>query len=510
MFISLYLSDYLLLLLPLNRMGDEIKQLVQEAVRNELENEGKQLRYTKRFQSHYIATQQPPLVNRIEKTVEEKIKSLHNELAALKTARLNKYHHPGGGAGGGGRKNRFGHGGGLMIGSGIDFLSEGEDDYFGGEEEDQGGNNHGMGNFDEAHWFVRNETTGEHELDMRMLQQDINRTVNTILKRHLGQQMTGGGGAGGRGSGEGGADHHHRGGGGGGVHGHIHGDNNNYSIAPDSDSKDQIGFPEEKRNKSPKAVQILDSEPVVVAKPKSKADRLLGISTDSKSGLPFNDPTVGSTKPGVGAGAAALFGTIGNLFSTKPGAGGGAAAMSSMMSERFMSGGRPNNNNNNPVAPAPVVTAAPHISHTNVAVSKPPPVLESLEEGNEDPSSKQPLSQSHNHNNNDASNKLGSTRGKRGAGNNPIRKASMMVRDNDSSSKPTESNNNNNNNNNFTNNNNGNNSTASVEAVLANFNPSLAVEIASEETNYRTLMSNLLNVADVKASFLFCYFLSFS
>jgi hypothetical protein len=479
-------------------MGDEIKQLVQEAVRNELENEGKQLRYTKRFQSHYIATQQPPLVNRIEKTVEEKIKSLHNELAALKTARLNKYQHPGGGAGGG-RKNRFGHGGGLMIGSGIDFLSEGEDDYFGGEGDEQEGGGNGMaGNFDEAHWFVRNETTGEHELDMRMLQQDINRTVNTILKRHLGQQMAGGG----RG-GEGGADHHHRGGGGGGgVHGHIHGDN---SVAPDSDSKDQIGFPEEKRNKSPKenhkSVQIMDSEPVVAAKPKSKADRLLGISTDSKSGLPFNDPTAaaGSTKPGVGAGAAALFGTIGNLFSTKPGAGG--AAVSSMMSERFMSGGRPNNNNN-PVAPVPVV-AAPHVSHAIVAVSKPPPVLESLEEGNEDPSSKQPQSSHQQQSHNDASNKLGSTRGKRGAGNNPTRKASMMVRDNDSSSKPADSNNNNN----INNNNNNSNSTTSVETVLANFNPSLAVEIASEETNYRTLMSNLLNVADVKVSFFvsFCF-----
>jgi hypothetical protein len=71
-------------------MSDEIKQLVKEAVHQELIKEGKALRYTKRFQNHYISTQQAPLVNRIEKSVEDKIRALQTELETLKTARVNK------------------------------------------------------------------------------------------------------------------------------------------------------------------------------------------------------------------------------------------------------------------------------------------------------------------------------------------------------------------------------------------------------------------------------------
>jgi hypothetical protein len=72
-------------------------------------------------------------------------------------------------------------------------------------------------------------------------------------------------------------------------------------------------------------------EPPPVLKPKSKADRLLGISTDVKSGMPIND-NLQSTKQG------GLFGSIGSLFSAKPGSGsspsGGGLAVGFGMSSR--------------------------------------------------------------------------------------------------------------------------------------------------------------------------------
>jgi hypothetical protein len=71
-------------------MTEEIKQLVKESVHQELLNETKALRYTKRFRNYYLTTQQPPLVEKIEKTVEDKIHLLKTELDALRTAGLKK------------------------------------------------------------------------------------------------------------------------------------------------------------------------------------------------------------------------------------------------------------------------------------------------------------------------------------------------------------------------------------------------------------------------------------
>lgn len=51
----------------------------------------------------------------------------------------------------------------------------------------------------------------------------------------------------------------------------------------------------------------------IIVKPKSKAERMLGISTDAKSGLQVNDAPAASNKAAQGG----LFGSIGSLFSTK-------------------------------------------------------------------------------------------------------------------------------------------------------------------------------------------------
>jgi hypothetical protein len=74
-------------------MSEEIKQLITETVRQELLNETKALRYTKRVRNHYLTTQQPPLVEKIEKTVEEKLHSLKVELDALKASGLKALPH---------------------------------------------------------------------------------------------------------------------------------------------------------------------------------------------------------------------------------------------------------------------------------------------------------------------------------------------------------------------------------------------------------------------------------
>jgi hypothetical protein len=74
-------------------MSEEIKQLITETVHQELLNETKALRYTKRVRNHYLTTQQPPLVEKIEKTVEEKLHSLKVELDALKASGLKALPH---------------------------------------------------------------------------------------------------------------------------------------------------------------------------------------------------------------------------------------------------------------------------------------------------------------------------------------------------------------------------------------------------------------------------------
>jgi hypothetical protein len=71
-------------------LAEEIKKLVREAVQQEMDSEGKRNHYTKRFQNHLKATKQETLVNRIEKSVEEKIKQLENEVVELRNAKLNR------------------------------------------------------------------------------------------------------------------------------------------------------------------------------------------------------------------------------------------------------------------------------------------------------------------------------------------------------------------------------------------------------------------------------------
>jgi len=403
-----------------DKMKEELRKLVREAVHEELVQEGKALRYTKRFQNHYISTQQPLLVQRIEKSVEDRIKTMQNELAALRTTRLNK------------TTQRRRHD---------------EDGSTSGSDDDEKSRGHGG-------WFTRNELNGDAEIDMRALTTEINRSVQHIIKRHLGG---GGGGGGGGGSYDPNATV---------VHGHIGSDtyvddkevgfenqdpsprskpamNTHTNTATTSNAPQTIG----NRAAAAAAAAIVDDPP---PKPKSKADRLLGISTDPKTGLQFNEPTP-SHKPG-------LFGSIGNLFhSSKPNA--PAHDNSSMMSNRFGSNrSSMYSHQPQPAPPQPSPTPPPS------AAFSPAKTLNIVEEGEEDNSQKEKSEKK------TKKNRKGSVVStSEGIANAAATTGQTSAKTDD-------------------------NSVSGASAM----NPSLVAEIAAEETNYRTLMSNLLNAADLK------------
>jgi hypothetical protein len=69
---------------------------------------------------------------------------------------------------------------------------------------------------------------------------------------------------------------------------------------------------------TPANISLIADEP---PKFKSKADRLLGITTDAKTGLAVNDPSASSRSNGSNASnsGGGLFGSIGSLFSSKTG-----------------------------------------------------------------------------------------------------------------------------------------------------------------------------------------------
>lgn len=311
---------------------------------------------------------------------------------------------------------------------------------------------------------MRNELMddqGGGSLDLRSLTKDINASVQMIIQRHLSPLRKGGylnddmmdddeegnDGVAPKST----------------VHGHIR------STQDRSRDKDSIGFdssPGMDSLVSPKpgntasggnkgannpssvpsnvtspAPSVADEEVVPVKR--SKADRLLGISTDAKTGLPFNnDPTGPSHKAG-------LFGSIGSLFSSKPNSGGNQ--MGSMASERYSSMNSTNQR------------AGGHPKHGLDTI---------VDEGNEDEhtGNYKPIAGSENR----------SDRNNRGKG-------VKSRRDSNSSNNLTESTS-------------GKSDTSVGGTATAVINPQVLVELTAEEANYRNLMANLLNLADVKVS----------
>ncbi len=193
-------------------------------------------------------------------------------------------------------------------------------------------------------------------------------------------------------------------------------------------------------------------EPPVV-KPKSKADRLLGISTDPKSGLPVHDNLTSTKQNG-------LFGSIGSLFSSKPGSSASPSGGGMVTGFGASSRNTPSMTTHSPmVKPHALGTIVDDGSHDDQSDKKSGGSLKKGRRANKDSSLRESFGVSESTKSGAASAYSG------GASSNNTANANV-----------------------------------NVTPAPPPMNPQLVAEIATEEVNYRTLMSNLLSLADVKVN----------
>lgn len=238
------------------------------------------------------------------------------------------------------------------------------------------------------------------------------------------------------------------------IHGRI-------SSGPPDDTKETIGFddPPPQIVNQPSAIlsqPSMDAPPPVetpvvydeppVVKPKSKAERMLGLSTDPKSGIPIHDNLTSTKQSG-------LFGSIGSLFSSKPGSSAPSPSGGGLMSGFGQS--------------SRTVTSTMHSSPQ----PKPHALGTIVDEGNDEQSEKKSQGSLKK---NKGRNKEAPLRESFGGPSESTKSGTQSVH---SSGAPPGS-------------------APSVPIM----NPQLVAEIANEEVNYRQLMSNLLNLADVKVN----------
>lgn len=266
---------------------NELRTLVRDAVDHEMTANAKAQHYTRRFQAKMNQRHTEPLVEKVEKSVAERIASLQLELETLRKKKLKKY-----------------------------------------------AKLHGLGNHENE-----DDDDDDEDLDVKA---EITKAVEAALKKMLvsgGLMMA----SGGSGSPSTRASVHNPDGSirnegesfinGGRIEG---GGSRGTGIPKKNES---VGFDDHTAAPAPAIVKpapvIIDDDPP--PKPKSKASKLLGISNDPLSGLPVNDPP----KP-QSAQQNSMFSGIGSLFS-KPSSvqsnGGGASARVGV--------GSNNNNSNN-------------------------------------------------------------------------------------------------------------------------------------------------------------------
>lgn len=412
------------------RMGDELKKLVRDAVHDEMVADGHAQHYTKRFMNKLMATKQETLVDRIEKQVADKIEKLQKELEELRDQKVKKP-----------KKSANGH-----------------------DDEDTA-------------WMSALENLDVEGLDVKELSSAINRTVEITLKHYLtGGPLQVAPEVERYGSSEGYSTRissssrdkpptSAR------IHGRISAEIPPSSSSSNQDTgRDSIGFessiPEPTNFYSASTTAPIVApvpEPVVDVyeeppkKPKSKADRLLGISSDPKSGLPVNTTPVAI--PSATGDKHGLFGSIGSLFSSKPGSlppgvnGPNHMAMPGQ-SERGGQSSRP--------------TPSTHVTmHSPVKAAAGLGTI--VDEEGEEQSEKKSVHGS-------------MKKDRKGSKGNLKDKDKSKTRDSFGSSDMSMK------------------KSASSTSVAVTMNPQLAAEIANEEINYRTLMANLLSLADVKVN----------
>ncbi|RYH14256.1 hypothetical protein EON65_33910 [archaeon] len=227
-----------------------MKQLVRDTVHSEMLRDGKSHHYTQRVQKLILDKHEEVLAKKIEKTLENKVAMLQNELEKLKASKLKEHEEE--------QRNSY--------------VKEGDLKALLGE----------------------NAT----EDDIKQVSQEIKKVVAYALRSHFGQ---GDEFQDGYGYDEEGGHHSNRP-----SIGKVHGIISTHGSFSKSTDETAIHMPA-----TTNANNALVEE--IIIKPKSKADRLLGISTDAKSGMPINDTPAGGNKQ------SGLFGSIGGLFSSKPG-----------------------------------------------------------------------------------------------------------------------------------------------------------------------------------------------
>eukprot|EP00981_Chlorochromonas_danica_P005556 scaffold1131_cov179-Ochromonas_danica.AAC.1 len=238
-------------------LGETIRKLVRDTVHQEMVNDCQEHHYTQRAQKKVIRKHEDVLVKRIEKSFGNRVKTMQEELEKLKEAKLIKLQN------------------------------------------------------DQDQWMASQDVTAllgpdASPDDVHMLTQEVKMVVNQALRSHFGrshgdmgmdEEQTSSRAAASR------------------VHGSI---NTRSSFNNNVSSYRALSGEHDKEIPTTSATSSAMNNPVedVIVKPKfkSKAERMLGITTDTKSGLPVND-TAPSAKQG------GLFGSLGGLFSSKPGSG---------------------------------------------------------------------------------------------------------------------------------------------------------------------------------------------
>lgn len=525
-----------------------MKKVVRDAVHSEMLADGRAQHYTKRFMKKMIQDKESLLVDRIEQAVGQKIATLQKELQALKAKKLRRFKR---------KSKRNGSHAPLNSASsaGGDNASMGNTDddasffsgYYDIDEDELPGWLKNSGEI--LHVLERTQmNTGDpsdpHHIDVRMLNAEINRSIEMTLRRILTGQSADGDYALNR------------------LHAHDGTLTENSSLkggmssdksdlkanlngtGPTADaattapstskvhgrietskdiSKSSDGYGD--FDKAAPAVTVpVDLPTSIKAKKKSKAEKLLGISTDGPppgsaggtgafSNSPI-DPSNASARPG-----GSLFGQLGNLFSSKPGAGGVGMSPSmssskpSMMMSMISSRESTNSNINSMAYNPPPSSSRPGRGGAGGGGMMAPIIDEGDEESSQH--SSQLKNRPGSKGNNDSLRRTpgkpgssqsnapgGSTKKKKGnndesgGGNrsrsnsqtsahskndaNPDLVAAATEEDGDAAG--------------------GAGADAGATPSIPMMNPAMAAELAREESRYRELMQNLLSLADVKVN----------
>lgn len=247
-------------------LDDTIKKMVRSVVNEELVKDCQQHHYTQRMQKCVVEKHENLLVKKIEASLGYKLKALREDIDKLKTTKLLK-------------------------------LQQDEEQWMATQD---------------VSAVLGEDVTSTH---VQTVTQEIKGVIQQALRAHFSKLLSDSRGGG---NGMGDFDDASNGGNLGRPHARVHGSINTGASYPGGGHGGE-GFD---RDTAPAPSLMSSVVEEVIVKPKSKAERLLGMATDSKSGMPVNDPTASMTKFGIsnaGGGGSGMWGGLGSLFSSKPG-----------------------------------------------------------------------------------------------------------------------------------------------------------------------------------------------